>query len=436
MDILIFVHEINPRVSYAFDLVFRQILKTGYQLTIDKEAYFSYAGPKFVYRKTALDKGLFFYSADLLFEKELKSYNLPVITHNGLRIFFLNEGYGSLRFDPFAASFYLVSRYEEYVIKQRDSHNRFDHNQSIAKRNNFLHVPVVNYYAKLVKEKILESFPDAQFPELTYSFVPTLDIDNAFAYKHKSFVRMFGSFASSLFRLKFKDFLQKTRVYFGNEPDPYDTYNRQIELHSKFRLSPIYFFLVGDLGKFDRNLPHTAPAVQELIKRMAERYPIGIHPSYQSNRKESQLNKEKQRLETIIGKKITKSRQHFLKLKLPTTYQNLMAQGVKEDFSMGYSREIGFRAGIASPFYFYDLTKETMTDLLVHPFCIMDSTLKFYLKVRSSEISHTVKPLIEHVKNVKGELVTIFHNESFGTHKIWKRWGDVYESILRMAVPR
>lgn len=436
MNILIFVHEINPRVSYAFDLVFRQILKTSYLLTSDKEEYLSANGPKFVYRKNALDKGLFFYSADLLFEKGIKSQNLPVISQNGLRVFYLNEGYGCLGFDPFAASFYLVSRYEEYTVRQRDSHNRFDHTHSLAKRNNFLHVPVVNYYAKLVKERIQEAFPDAAFPELTYTYQPTLDIDNAFAYKHKSFTRMFGSFCSSLFRFKLRDFKQKLNIYFGDEKDPYDTYERQIELHAKFRLSPTYFFLVGDLSKFDRNLPYNNPAVQEIVKEMADRYEIGLHPSYQSNRKVSQLVKEKERLEEMIGKKITKSRQHFLKLKLPVTYQNLIAQGIKEDFSMGYSREMGFRAGITSPFYFYDLTTETMTDLLVHPFCIMDSTLKFYLKVRSSEVAHTVKPLIEHVKNVKGELVTIFHNESFGTHKIWKRWEGVYEAILRLAVPR
>jgi hypothetical protein len=103
---------------------------------------------------------------------------------------------------------------------------------------------------------------------------------------------------------------------------------------------------------------------------------------------------------------------------------------------MGYSKEIGFRAGICTPFYFYDLKHEKVTELLVHPFCIMDSTLKFYMKTRSSEVIYTVKPLIEHVKAVKGELVTIFHNESFGTHKVWKNWGEVYEGVVRLAVPR
>ena len=92
---------------------------------------------------------------------------------------------------------------------------------------------------------------------------------------------------------------------------------------------------------------------------------------------------------------------------------------------MGYSKENGFRASICCPFYFYDLKNEQMTDLLVHPFCIMDSTMKYYMK-----------PLIKQVKNMGGELVTVFHNESLGTHKIWKNWGDVYENIVKAALPR
>lgn len=436
MDILIFVHEVGPRIAYAFDLVFKQILKTPYRITADKDDYFQYTGPKFVYRKTPLDRGLFFYSADLLFEKGIKFQNLHVENKDRLKVFFVNDGYGCLSFDPFAAAFYLVTRYEEYAIKNRDRHNRFDHNYSIAKRNNFLQVPVVNYYAQLVKEKIVEIFPDAHFTELKYTFQPTLDIDNAFAYKHKSLIRVTPTIGGSLLRFKFKDFQRKMNIFFGKEQDPYDTYDKQIEIHDKYRLKPIYFFLLGDRSKFDRNLPYTSPALQAVVHKIAERHEVGMHPSYMSNRRKALFVKEKGRIEDLIQKKVTKSRQHFLKLKFPETYQNLIEQGIKEDFSMGYSKDIGFRAGICTPFYFYDLVNEKTTDLLVHSFCVMDSTLKFYLKVRSSEVGYTVKPLLEHIKNVKGEAVFVFHNESFGTHKIWKNWGDVYETLVKMAIPR
>lgn len=436
MEILIFVHEVNNRVAYAFDLIFKQLLGVRYRLTSDKEAYFAYLGPKFAYRKTPIDKGLFFYSADLLFETKIYYQNLQVVNYEGVRVFYLNDNYGCLPFDPFAASFYLVSRYEEYITKQRDGHNRFDPNFSLAKRNNFLQIPVVNYYAEIVRDKVLASFPNMVFPEKKYTFLPTIDIDNAFAYKHKGAYRVLPTILSSLVKLKFKDLKKKMSIFFGDEQDPYDTFDRQIAIHDKYHLKPIYFFLLGDLSKFDRNLPFTNIHLRAIIQKIADKYQVGMHPSYSSNHRQGQLEKEKQRLEGILGKPIDKSRQHFLKLKLPETYQKLIAQGIKEDYSMGYSREIGFRAGICSPFYFYDLSKEETTPLLVRPFCMMDSTFKFYLKTRSSEIIYTAKPLIDHVKQVKGELITVFHNESLGSHKIWRNWGDVYETLIRAALPK
>ncbi len=436
MEILIFVHEENSRLAYAFDLIFKQILKVSYKLTTDKEFYLSSTTTKFVYRKSPLDKGLFFYSADLLFEKEIKSQNVQSTMYEGLRTLFPNENYGCIPFDPFAASFYLVSRYEEYIIKQRDGHNRFDHNNSIAKRNNFLQVPVVNYYAEIVRNQILKNYPNAVFPELKYSYLPTIDIDNAFAYSNKSAYRVLPNVVAGFLRLKFRDSYRKLLIYLGKREDPYDTFDKQIELHDKYHLKPIYFFLLGNLSKFDRNVSHTNANLQAIIKKIAGKYRMGMHPSYMSNRWEELFKLEKSRMEEISGLEIQCSRQHFLKFKLPDTYTKLLANGIKEDFTMGYSKEIGFRASICTPFYFYNLKEEKMTELLVHPFCIMDSTLKFHMKLRSSEAIYTIKPLIDHVKKVNGQLITVFHNESFGTHKVWRNWSEVYDSLLKIAIPR
>lgn len=435
LEILIFAPEKNSRIVYSFHLIFSQILKVPHQITTDKEHYLSYEGPKFVYRKSPLDKGLFFYSADLLFEKGIKNLSVQVQSWQDLRILFVNENYGALPFDPFAASFYLVTRYEEYNAPRRDAHQRFEHNRSIAKRNNFLHIPVVNYYAELVKNKLLEHYPNLFFPELSYNYLPTIDIDNAYAYKHKGLLRMLSTILESAFKLKFENVERKIKICFGKETDPYDTYEKQFEIHERYHLKPLYFILIGELSRFDRNLEHKNPHFFELIKKIAQRYRVGLHPSYASNKKTSLIKKEKARLENITEEHIDFSRQHFLKLKLPETYQNLIENGIKEDFSMGYSKENGFRASICTPFYFYDLQNEQMTDLLVHPFCIMDSTMKYHMKLRSDDVIYAVKPLIEQVKKMKGELVTVFHNESLGTHKIWKNWGDVYETVVKAALP-
>ncbi|HTF81790.1 MAG TPA: hypothetical protein VL947_08695, partial [Cytophagales bacterium] len=139
-------------------------------------------------------------------------------------------------------------------------------------------------------------------------------------------------------------------------------------------------------------------------------------------------------LEEIINTHVTTSRQHYLRLKLPDTYNNLLTCGIKDDYTMGYSTQTGFRASICTPYPFYNLKNEQRTDLTVHPFVAMDSTFKYALKVRSSEVPYQIKPYYEIIKQLGGELVVIFHNESMGSHKIWKNWENTYENIIRMCV--
>ena len=80
-----------------------------------------------------------------------------------------------------------------------------------------------------------------------------------------------------------------------------------------------------------------------------------MHPSYFSLKDAAILKKEKLRLENIINTPVTFSRQHYLRLSIPETYQNLIDLDIEEDYTMGYAKTVGFRASTCTPFYFYDL---------------------------------------------------------------------------------
>ena len=73
------------------------------------------------------------------------------------------------------------------------------------------------------------------------------------------------------------------------------------------------------------------------------------------------------RLKIITNQEVLLSRFHFLRINLPGSYRNLSATGILEDYSMGFHDEPGFRAGIASPFLFYDVTDDTVTNVRVYP---------------------------------------------------------------------
>jgi hypothetical protein len=121
-------------------------------------------------------------------------------------------------------------------------------------------------------------------------------------------------------------------------------------------------------------------------------------------------------------------------MNLPETYQRLIDSDITDDYTMGYAQFVGFRASLATPFFFYDLDLEIETSLKLHPFALMDGTLKDYLKLEPSECMALIKPLIENVKKVNGEFITVWHNESFAENERWKGWRKVYEDIVESAL--
>ena len=143
---------------------------------------------------------------------------------------------------------------------------------------------------------------------------------------------------------------------------------------------------------------------------------------------------EVDRLSDVLKREIHHSRQHFLKLELPITYRNLINFDIRHDYTMGFAAESGFRAGICSPFLFYDLDLDVQTNLMVHPFTVMDGTLKDYLKLPNDKVLQYVEPLINEVKAVGGTFVSLWHNETHGGHGRWVGWPELYRMLIEMAV--
>jgi hypothetical protein len=209
------------------------------------------------------------------------------------------------------------------------------------------------------------------------------------------------------------------------------------KLHKKHNLNPFFFWLLADHGEFDKNIDWQNGRLQSLIRRIAHKYGAGIHPSYQSNAAFPILKMEKERLENILKLpplSILRSRQHFLKLRFPDTYRNLLKAGILEDFSMGYADDIGFRAGIANPFYWYDLENEQVTVLKVHPFQVMEVTLQQYLELSPDEAIEKVKPLVAAIKAVGGTFTTLWHNSTLSNIDEWEGWRKVYEEVIIEAL--
>jgi hypothetical protein len=430
----VYSDTISPRLEYILQLIFGELLGTEYEITSDKYKFSRLKSPKISYAKQKAGDELLIVPSGLLFEDEIRWQHIEVSEWQGMKIFYRTSENAEIPFDIFSAAFFLVSRYEEYISHHRDNLSRYEASESIAYKNGFLEEPVINQWTCQLKKILLQKFPEMKFNARKYQFLSTIDIDNAYAFKYKGFIRSTGALLRSLFNRDFNNFIARILTLLFNEDDPYNTYNYIDYIENKYGFSSVFFFLVGNYNRYDTNINIRKIAFRSLIRNIAADHKVGIHPSFGSNKKISILEEEIQRLHDLLGHAITKSRQHYLILDMPITYEKLINCGIEEDYSMGYATQPGFRAGICAPFKFYNLTKEQITDLTVYPFQIMDITLMQYLRLNPGHAVKKCLEIIEKIKRVDGLFISLWHNESLSDQGVWHGWRKVFETMVIEAV--
>ncbi len=428
--LLIYTDSNSPRVLYSVSLFFTTLQKTAYKFTQSKEEFLVYAGAKCSYSAEPIADELHFTASGFLNEQTICPQQLNLVDYNGYTVPFKVEA-SVLPFDVFAAAFYLVSRYEEYLPFEADTHGRFAAENSFAYQYQFLAVPVINVWAMEVKKMLLAQFPALGFEENRYSFHPTFDIDQAFLIKGKSIKLKLRVLIAAALKGQLADFVTKVSVLLGRKKDPFDVYDAIYNIHQQQDLT--VFFLMGDYGGNDISLSYKSQPFKKIIQAVGNRAKVGIHPSLLSNKNNRLVAEEKNKLSNIVGKEITHSRQHYLCMSFPATYRQLLAVGITSEYSMGYASQVGFRASIANPFYWYDLQAEKTTDLVVHPFAVMDQTLRQYLKCSPMQGLQICKNLINEVKMVQGDFCTLWHNESMSNRNQWEGWRRMYEELVNIA---
>lgn len=433
--ITVFSTHITNRLRYIFELYFEELLNIPVSFTSDESVFKAASGVKINYSGRHTEPcPLHLHPHRLLFQTGVEYQNLSAIPCDEQLCLFRTSADSFLPFDPFAAGFYLVTRYEEYLERQFGKHGRYPSRHSILVRNQAIEQPVVNQWARLIADKIRQFHPGFQVPEPHFDFRTTIDVDNAWAYKHKSLGRLAGASFRSLLHWRLDEIAERFRVWSGAEPDPYDTYDYIRSEYNGNEMQLQFFFLVGKTGRYDRNVSPRKAKFRELVAELGESFQIGLHPSYRSNRIKDELLRERKVLEDMVGKPVISSRQHYLKLLLPSTYRRLIKAGISEDHTMGYPDCIGFRAGIAAPFWFYDLHREQKTALRVFPFQYMDISLRDYLNLSPEVALERIEKMMREVARSGGTFISLWHNESLSDCGRWSGWRKVFEQTTALAL--
>lgn len=406
-QVTIKVDRITPRICYTFDFVFKE-RGFDYELVTEGTTF------SLDYSSTAPSCSNLLYSDDL-------PEHLP--DFDSTEKVFVFDG----KKDYVASVFFVLSRMEEYMIREKDQHGRFSAQQSLLLKHGLLEEPACDFWAVYIIEKLLGYHVEQQSVHVE----PTFDIDNTYAYKHKSGKRRLLSVLRDLLQGNKKRLSERKAVDRG-ERDPYDTFDTIESVAQEFDATRI-FWLVESGGDYDRNLRIDHPAHLALIQRMSKAAAIGIHPSYASFQRVDCVANERKKLGAIVGTDVQRSRQHYLRFSLPESYRTLLEAGILHDYSMGFADAYGFRNGTSRSFAWFDVSRNEITELMVHPFAYMDGTLNEYLGLSPDESKEVIGKLFDSVQQYGGVFRFIWHNETIGDYGKWAGWKSVLDFSLELG---
>lgn len=415
----------SSRLKYSLKGLFSPVDVSFFMLK-DKIEFDEFKGAKLIYSENTWDNHLHIPQSEFFLDSSITPstrFDFPFeVPENGA--FHLN-------FDVFAASFILLSRYEEEVISNRDSFGRFESKNSLLSKRNWLERPMVDEWRLAVLREIKNKFPFFDYTPTSHNVHLTVDVDSAFSYLHKGWYRTSGGFAKDILKFDFKNLVRRSLVLLRLRKDDYTTYEYIEGLHKTFGLELTYFFLLANFGEYDKNVPYSSNALQTLIQSISKNVRVGIHPGVASHSNLSILKEEVRRLQFITEKKVTHARMHYLKMNGAETYRNLLQCEINNDYTMGFADSVGFKSGTALSHYWFDFKTEKETNLLLHPFVAMDATLKRYMHLSAEEAVEKLKEIKQTCERLQVPFCLLWHNESFSECNEWKGWKEVVAEVMR-----
>lgn len=446
LKIIIPANNIKER-TYLLDIVFKQFFRVPYNMVISnkitdeyqiwldnkkniviKDHFFSlYPNDLEYLKEDAIPKKVNYVSNKLFKEKDI-----PVLF--GGKSIKIRANHIVCSIDIFATIFFMLTRWEEYVVVDKDKHGRFSHTACLAYKHNFLHRPIVDEYIEFLWNMLLcLGYKESRYKD-KFSILITHDVDHTLRYLNFKMllVRLAGDIVirKSLFR-PFKTIFEYIAVLKKRKKDPYDTFDEIMDISDSFNLKAYFFFMSGGTAKgYDNTYSIDTSSTKKIIDNIYKRgHRIGIHSSYNAYNNIEQFGLEKNILDSVVSSPVISGRGHYLRFEVPTTWQIWEDNGISWCSNMAYANASGFRAGICRPYTPFNILTRKKLFLKERPLIMMEGT--FILESNNPlEMEESIEYYLKTVRKYNGEFVLLWHNSNFSSDYM-KPYKYIYIKIIR-----
>jgi len=325
--------------------------------------------------------------------------------------------------DIIAASFFMLSRWEETAIEERDSFGRFPERLSLAVKHGFIQTPLVHVYAELFKTMAAKLGTKIQVKRI---FKKTLTHDVDFMYKWMNRGDFLKTLCGDLCKRGSVQSFKTSWAIRKQKKDPYDTFDKLMTMSEQYGVQSVFYFLLTARNIKALNQERGKQVLSDIMNRS---HSFGIHFDAWTEGELPIIQKNISDFEHIVGSKISKSRQHFLKIQVPDTLRVLEQAGIYQDSSLYYRNNPGFRTGMCIEHTLFDFTQRKKLSIQELPLILMDVSLQKYTRVEDAQLA--IHSLIETTKKYSGNFVCLWHNSSFDYHT-WKIADELYSYIVEI----
>ncbi len=331
--------------------------------------------------------------------------------------------------DIFASSFFMLTRWEEYVISEKDKHGRVPDHLQFSVIHNIQYRPIVNEYVEMLRSMV--SFFGFEI-ENKHAYKPVITHDIDFFARYDKLQKVIKAFFGDIFkRQSIKKAFSTIKIYKlvrkGKEKDPYDTFDYLMDISESVGQKSCFYFIPTILGEPDAKYNISDKAVVRTMKKIKGRgHIVGIHGAYRSYKDAKLFKEELKRFPKEI--KIEEGRQHFLRFENPVTWQIYEDAGIKTDSSIGFMSDAGFRSGTCYEYPVFNILTREKLKLIERHLIIMEQALaKKYPD--KNDFNKKIIELKDTVEKYKGTFVILWHNNNFNVDE-WEGYRDIYEKVV------